>query len=583
MNVLSSALMSIETHPFSNGALASLFTKPQGAALRDSAVLFVGAYGYENLCSRKTLRIMADGLAERGISSLRFDPLGTGDSLDEAHVGRDADWVSELSAAAECLLAVSGASKLLVIAQGLGSLLVTQAMANGLAVSAIAHLAPVTNGKAYLRELSMWSTLIDDGLGLRESDRLKDQGSIAGLIMPTAMAKVLVGAKLADYRPAASIPQFVACRADRPAHEAYADELSANGSAVCKVEFTGYDALMLSPTQSKVPYGLIDQLLNWVDETIGLDLASGPTGQLPVLGREALDFEEQSVAFGSNQSLIGTFCRPVAGKPKAVVVFNGSGYDHRSGWGRQAADLGRKLASHGVASLRYDAAGVSDSRPSEGAPEAVLYHDSQLDDVRAAIDFVSQTGEAPIVLAGRCSGAYMSLHTAAQDVRVKATVGINPVVFYWEKNRSLDDALDMRPRTLGEYKSRILSGSLFKRVIRGEVNVPAAVKNLAKSFWQKYNANRERLQRLRGPDGQSTFAIFDAIAERRVPLYLTYSEDDAGFVNFLQYFDKIETAQSRYPNLTIALLPNTDHNLSSVQARQAYLQTVLEAVQKVTA
>jgi pimeloyl-ACP methyl ester carboxylesterase len=147
--------MSIQTKPFSLAGLACLYTAPSCGEQRDTAVLFASAYGYEDLCSRKMLRVMADGLANLGIASLRLDYIGTGDSLDEAHVDGRADWAADLAKAASSLRKNSGAKRLIVVAQGMGSLVAAKAIQDGLVVDGIAHLAPVMSGKSYLRELSM--------------------------------------------------------------------------------------------------------------------------------------------------------------------------------------------------------------------------------------------------------------------------------------------------------------------------------------------------------------------------------------------------------------------------------------------
>jgi alpha-beta hydrolase superfamily lysophospholipase len=570
--------MSIQTKPFSLAGLACLYTAPSCGEQRDTAVLFASAYGYEDLCSRKMLRVMADGLANLGIASLRLDYIGTGDSLDEAHVDGRADWAADLAKAASSLRKNSGAKRLIVVAQGMGSLVAAKAIQDGLVVDGIAHLAPVMSGKSYLRELSMWAAVIDDGLGLRAEDRRRETGHIAGMSMPATMVEFLTTAKLSDFTLPAATPVFIACRSDRSTQSAYGEELRAGGADVQSVDFAGYDALMQSPTEAKLPHALLRQLITWLDEQCsGRSMLQVQPVDLPN-GHESGTFHEEAVAFGATQSLIGTLTMPSDGTAKAVVVLNGSGYDRRCGWARQVTYLSRQLADHGIASLRFDAAGTGDSAPTKGAPDAVLYHDSQLDDVTAAIDFVAARESGPIVLCGRCSGAYWSLRAAAVDARVASLVAINPVVFYWQKGRSIDDALDMRPRTLREYKARVFSRSLIKRLLRGEINLSAALTNVVKSFWQKYNSRRERYRRLNGEDGQSTFAMFDQIAARNLPLYLTYSADDAGLVNFSQYFASFDEAKRRYGHMHIGLIKNADHNLSADHARDAYLQLVLEAV-----
>lgn len=53
---------------------------PTGDARDLCAVICPVPFGYENICSHRSLRVLADQLARAGIASLRFDFPGTGDS-----------------------------------------------------------------------------------------------------------------------------------------------------------------------------------------------------------------------------------------------------------------------------------------------------------------------------------------------------------------------------------------------------------------------------------------------------------------------------------------------------------------------
>jgi hypothetical protein len=48
----------------------------------DVAVLFLSPWGFEEMCTRKLWRLLAERIAAHGVASLRFDYPGTGDALD---------------------------------------------------------------------------------------------------------------------------------------------------------------------------------------------------------------------------------------------------------------------------------------------------------------------------------------------------------------------------------------------------------------------------------------------------------------------------------------------------------------------
>ncbi len=128
---------------------------------------------------------------------------------------------------------------------------------------------------------------------------------------------------------------------------------------------------------------------------------------------------EQTFAFGPGNGLIGTVCLP-AGTPRAALVLFNAGVIHRIGPHRLNVRLARKLAAEGVASIRFDLAGLGDSARPAGEKS---FEDQAVADVRAAMDALgARCGLASFTLFGFCSGAYHSYATALIDTRVSGLV-----------------------------------------------------------------------------------------------------------------------------------------------------------------
>ncbi|MCU1487507.1 MAG: hypothetical protein JWN67_4253, partial [Actinomycetia bacterium] len=78
---------------------------PDGGTARAGVVLCPPT-GYEAVCSHRTLRVVAERLAELGIAALRFDYDGTGDSAGRHDdPGRVDAWVGSVEAATTLLRA----------------------------------------------------------------------------------------------------------------------------------------------------------------------------------------------------------------------------------------------------------------------------------------------------------------------------------------------------------------------------------------------------------------------------------------------------------------------------------------------
>ncbi|WP_174060509.1 serine aminopeptidase domain-containing protein [Agrobacterium tumefaciens] len=562
-------------HPVSFQGCTGVFHPARKEVKQDHAVLFVSPWGMEELCTRKFQRVVAERLAAAGVASLRFDYHGAGDALDPEDVDRAADWLSDTRAALDYLKRLSGCSRVVVIAQGLGCLIAIQALADAAAVGSMALLAPVVSGRSYLRELAMWSSMIDDGLGLRPGQRMAEAGAIAGMAMPVGVADAIKKVNLAklDTAPARSI--LVLSRPGRASDSDFAKQLAAIGAEVGEAEFEGYDDLVSSPTLSKIPGDVVKRLRDWVLSKTQTTDAAGPQEDFivnaPQRGR---GFLEQPVQFGEAGRLFGVFCEPDDRVAVSSVLLLGAAYDRHAGWGRLSVQTARLLAREGIASLRFDAANIADSPPVKNAPDQVLYDVTQNDDVAAALDFLSRRGKGPVVAAGRCSGAYLAFNGALADDRISGVVAVNPVVFHWRKGRSVDEALHKPPRSFGEYSQRFRQGATFKRLVSGDVDVVSAGRNIAKATLKKLSIKTARLSRRGSEEGRAVYGAFDKLKTRDVSISLLYSENDDGLEHFRYYFNADGRGLSAYRNVSLTIVPDADHNLSTPEARKAYIDAV---------
>lgn len=562
-------------HPVSFQGCTGIFHPAREDQQTDTGVLFCSPWGMEELCARKFQRIMAEKLGSCGIASLRFDYPGAGDALNPSDMNSPVDWAEATRIAAALLKQLSGCSRLVIVAQGVGCPIASEAFVGTTTADGMVLMAPVVSGRSYLRELAMWSSMIDDGLGLRVDQRETGAGSIAGMTMPEAVADNIRKANLMKVTTKAANRCLMVLRPGRVTETDFSAHLSSLGAVVDEAVFSGYDELVSSPTLSKIPYDVVDKVVGWIVASASQvapatlradDFLNPPQG--------GGGFVEQPVQFGDGGRLFGVVCEPTEKLVKASVLFLSSAYDRHSGWGRLSVSMARELARSGIASLRFDAANVADSPAAPGIADQVLYDDSQIDDVRAALDFMDQRLGGRVVAAGRCSGAYLAFNAALADERIKGAIAVNPVVFYWEKGRSVDEALHKKPRSFGEYRQRFLQGATFKRVFQGDVDVVSAVVNIGKAVAKRVAVKTARLFRRRSEEGRAVYSAFDTLKERGTALELLYSENDDGLAHFGYYFDTSGKGLMAYPNVAFRIIPDADHNLSPAHARQTYLDTV---------
>ncbi|ANK87692.1 MULTISPECIES: oligosaccharide flippase family protein [unclassified Rhizobium] len=563
-----------------DGTIGLFMPENPEAGKRSAAVLFVSPWGFEEMCSRKFFRVAAEHFSDIGVPSLRFDYRGTGDALDfGALPARLETWENSIRAAAAKLKSLTGCDRIILIGQGLGATLAQRIGSSIEGVDSLVMLAPVLSGRAYMRELNMWSKIIDADLGLGQQHVQAAKVQIAGLVMPEEIAAELGKLNIAAPQGLAASRYLILERPVRAEDTGFADALQALGANVEQKVFDGYDELVTNPLFAKTPIDVVEFLTDWLKTaTAEISAAHSPAAieTTPLAGE---GFLETPVRFGSHDHLVGVVSRPLGEIKGNAVLFLSTAYDRHAGWGRTTVDMARELARHGVVSLRFDSANVGDSPPRPDAPEQVLYSMTQTDDAIAALDLLESVVAGPVMVAGRCSGGYVAFRAGVADERLKAVVSINPFVYYWDPKVPVRrEHVVSVPRSLDDYGQRLARLDTLKRLLRGQVDVVSALRNIVIAGGRRLSPFVAPLLELL-PDRRhiarevrQSFALF---GRRKVPLTLIYSEGDVGLDHVYFHFGPRGARLSRYPNVRLLMLPDADHNLTPPQSRKFVLDEII--------
>ncbi len=174
--------------------------------------------------------------------------------------------------------------------------------------------------------------------------------------------------------------------------------------------------------------------------------------------------------------LVGVLHQPEKPARIGLLILVG-GPQYRIGACRQYVHLARRAAERGVATMRFDYRGIGDSEGDYPGFEAVG------PDIDAAIrEFTARVpGLEGVVPWGLCEGASAILLEAVNNPRVLGGVLANP----WVNTEETQAQAYLKHY----YGSRILSAEVWKRVLKGEINLKesfGSVIGLArKAFGQK--------------------------------------------------------------------------------------------------
>jgi alpha-beta hydrolase superfamily lysophospholipase len=395
-------------------AIAGWLTRP---ALRsDVGVVILPPAGYAYSSSHRFWRMLAETLAARGITTLRVDYPGTGDSGGAAEsLQRLAPWRSVLPTAVAHLTQEEEVQHVVVVGAQLGALL---ALLDGpeLGAAGIVAVAQPQSGRQLVRALKM--------IGIRAPE---DLGGIA------------VGGY---YFPDALLDEIRSLPAPQPADVP---------SFAVGLENDAVPEFMSRPSEDATfEPGLVLAVADWID---GLQIAT-PAGAGDARAATAVHHRgwplfERFVTLGPDR-LVGvlTTAAPVTTVPDDVYVLVNSGSDPHTGPGRAWVELARYLTTVGRATLRVDLRGWGESPDGPSVPGRPGDAHA-VDDIARLVEALSENPRRRVVLGGLCSGSWSAL-AAARATDVAGLVVLNPPL-YWQQGDPVEALIwDTRARRMPE-------------------------------------------------------------------------------------------------------------------------------------
>ncbi len=245
----------------SDRPLLGVHHAPEGPALPCAAVV-CNPFGQEYLRAHRSLRELAQRLAEAGLDVLRFDYRGTGDSGGASDEGRVDDWLTDVGLAVDEIRETSGRARVCLLGLRLGAALAALAAARRDDVAALVLWDPVVRGAEYVGELrSRHDAWMRDHV---QGHRSRGGGEALGFPLPAELVAQL-GALDLDALPTAPAGRtlLVSSAPGGPVFPAWA-----------RPGHEGVDTRSFPPSpvwlheeglgQTLVPRALLDSVADWV-------------------------------------------------------------------------------------------------------------------------------------------------------------------------------------------------------------------------------------------------------------------------------------------------------------------------------
>jgi pimeloyl-ACP methyl ester carboxylesterase len=281
---------------------------------------------------------------------------------------------------------------------------------------------------------------------------------------------------------------------------------------------------------------------------------------------------EFSISFGSQNSLIGTIAIPQTGSgiPSDLgFVFFNAGVVHRVGPHRINVKLARAVAMHGVASIRFDLAGLGDSGR-QGLDSSISYSEQAAVDIRAAIDSLEARSSAKrFVLCAVCSGTVHSYAAAASDSRIAGLILLDGYM-YPTKRAQLNYLIMRIRRRLAREGAAALLSNLVKGLITRLQSQDNGRRTIAMSPGGGPGFFADRLPK---PE----FArMLNSLAERGTRVLFIYAGSSFQHYNYADQFKDAFARHRLSPLIEDRFLPNADHTMTRVIAQREFIELVTE-------
>lgn len=543
---------------------------------RDCAVVICSPVGYEYAHSHRSMRHLADRLAQHGIPAIRFDYHGIGDSPG---TDLDADrwrcWQNNIKTAIQRARELGGRRRICLLGVRLGATLAAL-VASEVEVDFLVLWNPCVSGRRYLREIqaiaSTGDGFVPDANGVLES---------AGFELSAETVAALRAVDLLGITSSVAQRALVVGRDDLMPEQSLSMHLTAMGVENDHVTVPGFAAMMAEPQFAIVPEAAFSSVINWVVRYNKSWVE--PSSAQNVHFNELIRFpfqsdhgktetiEERLCHFGENRQLFGILSRTTTATDYPAIILFNAGSVHHVGPNRLYVTLARNLCTLGFACFRFDLAGIGDSvLKSPPIRENHPYPDTAKTDAQAAIGLLKrQFGYTRFIALGLCSGAHTAFHVGLtfEHEAIVGLILINPLTFYWVEGMSL--ATTRQFQDVSYYKQSVRNPSSWRKLLRGNVNVV----NLARVALSYFSTSSRSyyhtfLETIRPDSGSQLSRDLKRLSKMNRTLLFIIAEGDPGRDILMANARRTVSTALKTNQMTLQMISGADHTFTHSRDRK---------------
>lgn len=563
----------------------------------DHAVLICPPVGHEFVNSYRGLRHLADGFAEKGVTTFRMEYQGVGDSSGlDTDPDRLQKWLDSIERVVDFIKEKCEIKKISLLGLRMGATLASM-ISNKIEVENLMCWVPVVEGRRYIREmLALQKTGENADLDV-DSTTLEG----GGFLITRETMNELLSISLTKITPTAK-QVFLFNTDDLPIPSQLMEAWSNQSFQFTNLTLPGYASMMATPHNSKVPHFAIEEIVSIkilgeeLDKNIFYDLKNVQKTRFDCYTYATSAKESMDAGGGfpvteilcqiPNTPLFGIFSMPLLRdtESKPTILLLNSGSVHRVGPSRNYVYITRELLSLGFKVFRLDFLGLGDSVHPNLSKENDPYMPEALDNIKQVICYLKENHKInDVILMGVCSGAYSSFQFALHENEevVHEILPVNPLTFYWKEGMSLDYSPADYYFEWNSYQESMWHKDRWLKLMKDPKRILETAGNTINVIFIKITALFKpfinQIKRWMGDKDIEDLAWdLNAIVKKNIKVKFIFADTDPGHQLLVEGAGKTVDKLVNEKKIEIEFIPKANHNFSSHLGRTQLLKKLKE-------
>ena len=544
------------------------------------AIILIGPVGPEYMHCHRSIKCLANNLAERGFHTIRFDPAGMGNSTADLKAELTHEkWPDSLSKLKSFLIDELNIDDVIFIALRSGSLILSKYMESS-TVNYPVFWFPYTSGKKFIRDI-----LIIDNLLKLEENYITDTGQpvIHGGGYPFTLSSQNYFKNINIFESSFNdgIKTLLIEDSETPPSSKLLDKLTANFDTNKELS-PGLTEMIQQAGFSVLPEKSFDIIHNWLNQSFktSVDNTSFDNNNTPLT---APVYNEITIEIKlADRVIIGIFTTPENNSFSEILLLVNAGSAHHVGPNNLNVELARQAAELNIASFRFDLSNLGDSNYSVDSEINTPYPTTATEDIISVLSYINKNYSCNLILAGLCSGAHNMFHAIlnSNEKNITKLILINPLTFYWKPGQSIN-APEENSTEIDEtyYSNQILDIKKWINLITNPVKIMNISIFLTKYFLTKIKSLINiPLTRFNLKKPSRLDADLLKIINTNIKISFVYSDGDPGYKILKADTPIVSNKYLNTDRFKVIKINNSDHTFSSIESRESLINSTLNCI-----